>query len=464
MKPASILPRIFLPAGLVLTVTLACQLTASKTNPGVSTQPGMPFPTETSTYSEEKFTLSEPSDGLTALKSHHATLIQDVTGSLDGEPFERHTRMERTLVNGSGEEWVRELSGTNERPYYEHTLLIGNAFYQIDDQHQECVGRETQPDQPQLDSPATFLLPVKNATPVDRETINGVEAIHYRFDQSNLQLADKNTVVTGEFWIAGQNGSLVRYIFNASPPASPTGKGLEASQQIRYEVDGINSLDQLQLPETCLPVPTSLPLPPGARDVHRTGGMLDFHTTTSAAEIVTFYQEELPGQGWKIVNSKIPAEPRLPFLLNCTQASQWLTVLVAEDPETQGLIDVTITVADLEAAPLQPTEAAPTQTSGPLPTVDPSKSGLPDDIPLYPGATDLKNMGMAILYTAPDPPDPVAQFYRDEMKKNNWTFLNSQSARGNTILIWQKSGQMATIAIQVEEGKVKVVVSLNPAP
>ena len=90
---------------------------------------------------------------------------------------------------------------------------------------------------------------------------------------------------------------------------------------------------------------------------------------------------------------------------------------------------VTLIVVDAAA---QAAEAPrPTQTpSGPdkpLPTIDPAQSGLPSNVPLYPGATSLMQAGSAVMFKSTDPWEDVAGYYRKQLEALGWAAESEQS-------------------------------------
>ncbi len=75
--------------------------------------------------------------------------------------------------------------------------------------------------------------------------------------------------------------------------------------------------------------------------------------------------------------------------MNYTQGDQDLTILLEN---VEGILEVTALLYGPVQAPQESTASTdPSPTPGIKSTADASQSGLPTDVPLYPGATDLLN-------------------------------------------------------------------------
>ena len=83
MKPQKGTNTIILLLALAAMLLWGCKISSG----GSPVQSGSPVPSGSGA-------LANPAVKLDALKSYHASLRQNVTGSLDGQPFEYHTRIE----------------------------------------------------------------------------------------------------------------------------------------------------------------------------------------------------------------------------------------------------------------------------------------------------------------------------------------------------------------------------------
>ncbi|MBC7226470.1 MAG: hypothetical protein H5T61_04475 [Thermoflexales bacterium] len=89
-------------------------------------------------------------------------------------------------------------------------------------------------------------------------------------------------------------------------------------------------------------------------------------------------------------------------------------------------------------------------------------TGAPEDIPIYPGATDQTIMGTLIMFSSADPVEDVAEFYRNEMPGQGWT-AGEESTLGNVVMQeWTKGDRKASLMISPkDEGGCTVMISIE---
>ncbi len=93
------------------------------------------------------------------------------------------------------------------------------------------------------------------------------------------------------------------------------------------------------------------------------------------------------------------------------------------------------------------------------PTINPKDSGLSDDVPLYPGATDLISMQNVLMVNSTDSIDGIVNFYLERMPALEWTLQSNVVSDGRTVLIWEKQERMVTITIQNANNISRLVMS-----
>jgi hypothetical protein len=403
--------------------------------------------------------LTDPTTGLADLNSYHVSFKQDVTGTLDGKPFERHTHIELTRASGQSD-FTRESQGTDEQTSYFRAIVTGKAVYRWNTLAESCQGEAGDLLPGETLEPAELLPLVLQTGKVGNETVNLIPAIHYHFDQNALPLTEPKPSISGEIWMAEQGGTLVKYIMNAAMPSETTGVGLEAAQSWTYELSQVNTVESVSLPKGCQVVPVELPVMSDATNVRRRSGLLEYETALSASDVVAFYFQNLGSLGWTTNQAGPTGELKVPLGLSFFSGDQYLSIDV--DEAEAGGLDVTLVIYNPkeQAAAITPPPEATSTPSGPLPTIDASQSGLPADVPLYPGSTNLlKVPGMqGSGFVAPDLPDQVTAFYRQEMAAAGWDLVNETKVETIIIQIWQKASRMATIKISYEDSKTNVMI------
>jgi hypothetical protein len=124
-------------------------------------------------------------------------------------------------------------------------------------------------------------------------------------------------------------------------------------------------------------------------------------------------------------------------------------------------LDVTIMISNPkeQAAAVTP---AMTATPGLQPTVEKSESGLPVDVPLYPGATGLSSPSATMIqFQTDDTPEQVDQWYQAQMPAQNWSALSITDQQGTIIQAWTKDKRIVTISI-IPQGKKTLVMIAFP--
>lgn len=111
---------------------------------------------------------------------------------------------------------------------------------------------------------------------------------------------------------------------------------------------------------------------------------------------------------------------------------------------------------------LTPKGSLPTDTPGVQPTVNQTESGLPEDVPLYPGATGLiKLNAQAIEFGTSDTVDQVVQFYQQQMPAQKWTLVGTTKQIVSIVQVWQKDVRIVSISIAAQGGKTVVMITFQ---
>jgi hypothetical protein len=190
-----------------------------------------------------------------------------------------------------------------------------------------CTASVLDPAQSQvaLMEPAGFLTAVIGAQPAGTETVNGLAANHFTFDERALGQAGIATT-TGEMWLAASGGYLVKYTLTTQGDANTFGDGIVGTLTVDYELSGVNEPVTLQLPDDCPAGRVDAPRLPDAANVVEVPGLLSYDTAASLAEAAAFYQQQLPSLGWTVLDE--PGAGEHSVMLEYTQAGQTLTIAI----------------------------------------------------------------------------------------------------------------------------------------
>ena len=406
--------------------------------------------------------LPDPAAGLANLQIYKASLRQDVAGTQNGNSFERHTQIELTRSPADGNyDFTLTLQGSDIPPFYLRVLALGPASYTWDSPDGFCRGVYDEQTAENLIDPTLMLYSITKADKVGSEPIHGIASMHYRFDQDSLPLAGTKTAASGELWIAEQGGYVTKFTLAIQPPAEPGPNGLQAGQNWAYELNGGIENASIHLPEGCAEVLTDVPVMPDSQSVVRNNGFTSFQTPSGAAQVIDFYAKNLAAQGWTNDQELPTGEVNLPFTASFTKGGRNISLhLTAGDPS-----GVEVTIMLISAAGPSPTTepgAGATATPGILPTVEKSESGLPKDVPLYPGATDLSSPTPEMVqFQTNDEPDQIDQWYQEQMPLQNWSSLSITDQQGTIIQVWTKDNRVVTVTIVPQGNKTIVMIGFS---
>jgi hypothetical protein len=142
---------------------------------------------------------------------------------------------------------------------------------------------------------------ISNGTLVGTETINGVRAKHYKYDEkaTGVKFFSK---LTGDVWVAEDGGYVVKDVaewegnlFGMLSGGSSTDIGKGSWTQ---EVTDINQPFQITPPEGCENAAEGLPMMDDATEKTSFGALTTYKTASKLADVAKFYQDEMAKAGW----------------------------------------------------------------------------------------------------------------------------------------------------------------------
>jgi hypothetical protein len=150
--------------------------------------------------------------------------------------------------------------------------------------------------------PAAQLASLFGAEEAGTEDLNGVQAVHYIFDERALAESGLNKS-TGELWLAAEGDYVLRYRLSTTGDESYFGEGMQGVMMWDYELTQVDQPLTIELPADCPPGLIAAPLLPDAVNAERLPGATLYSTAASVAEVQTFYEQELPKLGWTALSS-----------------------------------------------------------------------------------------------------------------------------------------------------------------
>jgi len=154
---------------------------------------------------------------------------------------------------------------------------------------------------------------------VGNETVNGVETIHYTFDETAFMDADDGMeTAVGHIYVAKDSGYLIRMIIDGTGDVTDFSSSDDAANgtiHIEMNLTNLNEPVNIEAPTDCenfgdsMPFggedsgmgdsePVDYPILDDATDVFSMAGITTYSTAMSVEDVLTFYQSELPAMGW----------------------------------------------------------------------------------------------------------------------------------------------------------------------
>jgi hypothetical protein len=255
---------------------------------------------ETVTFGPGPFTLSDPKTGLSDLASYTATLTISFNGTVNGQTA---TWSRKYVMQTSKEPAMRQLTidtnGGASGSGSTYMAELDGADFEVNGKN-PCSASALEQGQGLGDTlePAGFLNFVAGAEAAGSETVNGVAADHYTFDERELG-EQRQTQSTGELWVASDGGYVVKYVLSQKAGADYFGAGMEGTQAWDYELTKAGKPFKMQLPADCPAGMVSAPLLPNPSNEVNQPGLLTYQTSASLADATAFYQKQIPGLGWQ---------------------------------------------------------------------------------------------------------------------------------------------------------------------
>jgi hypothetical protein len=245
------------------------------------------------------FDLPDPRIGLADLSSYRTTLKISFDGKEQGQP----AQWTRTYALLSSREpparlWTMESTQDTARDEPVARAEAEGAAYEISSTGR-CTTRVLDPASPfaaQFE-PAALLKVLLGAETAGHEALEGIEAEHYTFDERALLLTGL-AKSSGEVWVATQGGYVLRYLETTTAGDKFFGEGIEGKLELDYELTEINQPLTIELPPGCPPGLVAAPTMADAANVLSTPGELRYESASSIADVLAFYDKELPTLGW----------------------------------------------------------------------------------------------------------------------------------------------------------------------
>jgi hypothetical protein len=140
---------------------------------------------------------------------------------------------------------------------------------------------------------------VSGAKLVGTETVNGVKARHYRYDEKSIALFGGGAV-RGDIWVAVDGGFVVKdsatwqgRFFGLATDDKATGSG-----SWTWELTDVNGAIAILAPQDCESAAAGIPILPDAREQASFGDTVTYQSATQQTDVLKFYRGEMKQLGW----------------------------------------------------------------------------------------------------------------------------------------------------------------------
>lgn len=352
------------------------------------------------TFGTGSFDLLNPAGGLADLAGYQATL----TVSFDG------------IVAGQAEQWSRTYTMRTTQMPPVRQITIENAEQQIwtteiGGMRYErrngglCIANPVEAEGVPLE-PADFLDSVIGAEEAGEDTVDGVAADRYHFDERAIGAADI-AESEGELWIASNSGVLLRYTLTTTSGSDYFGEGVEGMLRWDYLLTGVNQPQTFEVPADCPPPVLDLPMMPDAADVLHYPGWTSYTTASVLDDVIAFYEAQVAAAGGQ------PSGPPLRSLnggalYGFTQDNRSLVLIASE--EEGGTSVLLRQLAD--PATLAVTVEMPPIVIAPEDTLGHCAAG---GVPIVDDATDLITLPGGLSFLTISGPEDVVALYTEQL-------------------------------------------------
>lgn len=283
----------------------AAQPTAKPAEPAAPTQ----APAPTATVEEEAaLTVEDRQSGLEQLNSYRAhwegswkAADNDETTNMmwkwyqeyTADPEAIHMRLEGVNLVDEQKEFTTEI------------WRIGNTTYimaPVENETPQCISISSE-EQDRISedmfNPGN-LGRVEGARYVGTETVNGIRAKHYKYDEKAATFLGA-AKAAGDLWVAVDGDYVIKETVTWEGSAGMFGVSAEAKGEgtWTWEILEVNPRLTINPPENCESAAGDLPILPNATDKAQFGDMVSYKTATPLRDVAQFYQNELPGAGWQ---------------------------------------------------------------------------------------------------------------------------------------------------------------------
>ncbi|MCK5921526.1 MAG: hypothetical protein KAG66_11340, partial [Methylococcales bacterium] len=178
------------------------------------------------------------------------------------------------------------------------------------------------------------------------EMINGLETMHFTFDQDSFDDSDDMIKSKGDIYVAVDGKYLVRMVMEGLAEGGQTFGTAESGDQrfeLQYDITKINEKVKIVPPTGCdEPTTSDYPLPNDAFETATFGAMTTTKTAMNMADTVAFYTKALVKEGWESNTDATMSDDTF-AMLAFTRNDESLNVIITPDSLDENVTSVVLT-------------------------------------------------------------------------------------------------------------------------
>ncbi len=310
--------------------------------------------------------------GLEQLTAYRVKFVMDFDGQSGDKPSKGHIEMSleqtknppaRHLTMSMEGDTMAQMGGVNAIELYqvEDKVYMKNAV--MGEQWISFSGDQAENFEQGFFAPDKQLELPKTAQCAEQpETINGLVATHCTFNEKDVA-DDKVTYesLQGEVWVTTEGNYIIKFILKADgyrPKEKQEGDLFDyGTVGFEYEVTDINGNFTITVPEAALKgasvggdggdtgqtsqAPTGdIPMLDDAQEVTSIAGFVTYYTPSAIKQVVDFYRQKLPADGWQEDTSKAYTDDTNAILSFTKEGKTLQLTVIKEDNRTNVIVTV----------------------------------------------------------------------------------------------------------------------------
>ena len=276
----------------------------------------------------------------TNVKSYRVRFTLSFDGKLsDGNALKGTAEFIQEAVAETNEQRIRFSSSrrdnqkaTEEKTTVDRFIVGGVSYYYTseNDDKGQCISISM--DTPTTPQTAIFKPGDLIGNPQSRlveqgVSINGIKADRYVVETPDMK---------GEAWVAQEGDFVVKYV-GESTGKTPLFEGADGRATWEYQLEAINAISKIELPEVCIAQKPSddIPVPASAADKTQYGNLISFKASEPPQKVAEFYKAEMPKLGW--TQSQVMESSDL-FLMEFSKGDRTASITINKEGTGSGVL------------------------------------------------------------------------------------------------------------------------------